>query len=199
MARVGGFHGSPYSAMRSMKRVLIGSLAAASASASLAHVDRHAVDLEQDAAGLDAAHPQFRRALALAHAHFDRLLRHRHVREYADPDAAGTLHVARERAARGLDLARGDALGLERLEAELAEGERIARRRDAVDAALEGLAEFGALGCSMTYCSLYLGSVAVASRRGRPASASAIFLSWAMESCSMISPLKIQTFTPQVP
>src|SRR5262249_54031499 len=55
---------------------------------------RHAVDLEQDAARLDAAHPQFRRALALAHAHLDRLLRHRHVRENPDPDAAGAFHVA---------------------------------------------------------------------------------------------------------
>src|SRR5260370_1026788 len=38
-----------------------------------------------------------------------------------------------------------------------------------------------------------------ASRRGRPASASAIFLSCAIGSCSRISPLKIHTLTPQVP
>ena len=48
-------------------------------------------------------------------------------------------------------------------------------------------------GCSMTNFPYAV------SRRGRPASASARRLSCAMESCSMISPLKIQTLTPQVP
>src|SRR5579871_1299424 len=37
-------------------------------------LDRHAVDLKHDAAGLDPADPVFRRALTLAHAHLDRLL-----------------------------------------------------------------------------------------------------------------------------
>src|SRR6202043_1951701 len=60
----------------------------------------HAVDLEQDAARLDARHPEFRRALARAHANFERLLRHRDVGEQPDPDLAGALHVARERAPR---------------------------------------------------------------------------------------------------
>ena len=69
-------------------RVLIGSLAAASSNASRASVGRHAVELEHDAARLHPADPEFRRALAAAHAHFGRLLRHRHVREDADPDAA---------------------------------------------------------------------------------------------------------------
>src|SRR4029077_19019405 len=73
-----------------------------------------AVDLENHAAGLDPRHPQFRRTLAGAHADLGRLLRHRHVREHADPDAAGALHVAGQRAAGGLDLARGDAIGLHR-------------------------------------------------------------------------------------
>src|SRR4051794_6527837 len=44
-----------------------------------------AVDLENDAAGLDPRHPQLRRALAGAHADFGGLLRHRNVREDADP------------------------------------------------------------------------------------------------------------------
>jgi hypothetical protein len=43
----------------------------------------------------------------------------------------------------GFDLARGDAIGLERFEAILAESKRVARRRDAVDAALVGFSEFG--------------------------------------------------------
>src|SRR5262245_9891292 len=50
------------------------------------HRLRYAVDLEQDAAGLDPHHPKFRRALARAHAHLERLLRYRHVREHPDPD-----------------------------------------------------------------------------------------------------------------
>src|SRR3954451_7598917 len=57
---------------------------------------RHALQLEQDAARLDPGGPEFRRALAGAHADLGRLLRHRHVREDADPDAACTLHVARD-------------------------------------------------------------------------------------------------------
>src|SRR5271155_3762814 len=106
---------------------------------------RHAVDLKHDAARRDARNPPFRRALALAHAHFDRLLRHRHVGEHPDPDAAGPLHVPRERPAGGFDLARGNALGLPGLEPELAEIERVSALRIAVNAALEGLAELGSL------------------------------------------------------
>src|ERR1700686_3642231 len=87
---------------------------------------RHAVDLEHDAAGRDARHPQFRRALAFAHAHFDRLLGHRHVGEDADPDAPRTLHVTGQRAAGSLHLTRPHALRLQRLQAKLAEIEREA-------------------------------------------------------------------------
>src|SRR4029077_12572285 len=80
----------------------------------LVDLQRNAVDFEQDAAGLDARHPEFRRAFARAHAHFERLLRYRHVGEHADPDPAGSLHVPGQRAARRLDLARGDALRRQR-------------------------------------------------------------------------------------
>ena len=45
-------------------------LGGAEAQRLLGELDRHAVDLEHDAAGLDARDPEFRRALALAHAHF---------------------------------------------------------------------------------------------------------------------------------
>ena len=91
-----------------------------------------AVDLEQDAARLDLGHPEFRRALARAHAHFGGLLGHRHIREDADPDAAGALHLARDGAARGFDLARVQALRLHRLQAigaEVQRGARLGRRR----------------------------------------------------------------------
>src|SRR3981081_3099505 len=82
---------------------------------------RDAVDLENHAARLAPRHPQFRRTLARAHPNFGGLLRHRHIREDADPDAAGALHVTGERTARGFDLARCDALGRHRLQAELTE------------------------------------------------------------------------------
>src|SRR6202049_3493940 len=40
----------------------------------LGGLPRHAVDIVQDAPGFDARHPELRRALARAHAHFERLL-----------------------------------------------------------------------------------------------------------------------------
>src|SRR6185437_121074 len=110
----------------------------------LSDADRNAVDFEQNTDGLDAAYPKLGRALAFAHADFDRFLRHRHVRINADPHPARPFHKPGERAARSLDLTRGDALGLQRLEAILAEGEGRARGGDTVDAALERLAELGA-------------------------------------------------------
>src|SRR3984885_3672513 len=106
---------------------------------------RHAVDFEHDAAGRDARDPPFRRPLALAHAHFDRLLRHRHVRKDADPDPAGAFHVPGQGAASSLDLAGGDALRLHRLEPEFAEIERESALRIAMNAAFEGFAELGSL------------------------------------------------------
>src|SRR5262249_23367253 len=105
-------------------------------------LDRHAVDFEHDASGLDAAHPQLRRTLALAHAYLDRLLRHGHIGEHPDPHAAGALHVPRHRPSRRLDLARGDAIRLDRLEPVLSEIELGRRGRLAVNAALVRLAEF---------------------------------------------------------
>src|SRR5580692_8658964 len=106
----------------------------------------HAVDLEQDAARLDLGHPEFRRTLARAHADFGRLLGHRNVREDADPDAAGALHLTGDGAAGGFDLARVQPLGLQRLQAIGAEVQRGAGLGGAVDTALELLAEFCALG-----------------------------------------------------
>src|SRR5271170_1663343 len=89
----------------------------------LGDLDGDAVDLKNDAAGFYPRHPQFWRAFARAHAHFERLFRHRHIGEDANPDPPRALHVAGERAARRLDLARGDPLGLLRLEAILPERE----------------------------------------------------------------------------
>ena len=61
--------------------------------------------------GFTRRDPELDRALALAHADFGRLLGHRHVREDPDPDAAGALEMAGDRAAGRLDLARGDPAG----------------------------------------------------------------------------------------
>src|SRR5450631_3062574 len=105
---------------------------------------RNAVDLEQDAARLDARDPELGRALARSHADLQRLLRYRHVRIDPDPHPAGALHVAGERPARGFDLAGGDPLRLHRLEAVLAKGERGARSRKAVDTTFVRLAELRA-------------------------------------------------------
>src|SRR4029077_14165700 len=104
----------------------------------------NAIDFEQNTAGLDPGDPKLGRALAFAHADFDRLFRPRHIREHADPHAARPLHEAGERTARGFDLTGGDAFRLQRLETVLAEGERSATGRDPVDAALERLAKLGA-------------------------------------------------------
>ena len=100
----------------------------------------------KDAAGLDLGDPEFRRALARTHADFGRLLGHRHIREDADPDAAGALHLAGDGAAAGFDLARIQAFRLQGLQAIGAERQRRAGLGSAVDAALELLAEFCALG-----------------------------------------------------
>src|SRR5687767_10846065 len=67
-------------------------------------IERHALELEHDAARLHARHPIFRRALARAHADFGRLRRHRDVGEDADVQTALALDVAGDRAARRLDL-----------------------------------------------------------------------------------------------
>src|SRR6185437_13060612 len=105
----------------------------------------HAVELEHDAARLDAAHPELGRALAAAHAHFGGLDGDRHVREDADPDAADALDVAGDGAAGRLDLARRDAPRRRGLEPEIAEIERRAALGLAMDAALMRLAVLGAL------------------------------------------------------
>src|SRR5262245_28442486 len=102
------------------------------------------IELEHDAAGLDAADPQLRSAFARAHAHLRRLFGDGDVREYPNPHAAGALHGPRDGPPRRLDLARGEAVGLHRLETMGPEIELRPALGLAMDAALEGLAELGA-------------------------------------------------------
>src|SRR5688572_19922179 len=85
---------------------------------------RDALELEHDPARANRGDPELRRALALAHSRFRRLLGHRLVRKDPDPHLAATLDRARDRHARGLDLAVGDPRRLEGLQAVLAEGHR---------------------------------------------------------------------------
>ena len=84
-----------------------------------------------------------------------------------------------------------DALGLQRLKAVGAEGQRRAALGDTADPALEGLAELGSLGTQ------HGGDLP--SNQVRPCCASAASLSWAIGSWAMISPLNTQTLTPHVP
>src|SRR3954453_6181417 len=127
----------------------------------------NAVELEQNAAGLDPGDPEFGRALARAHADFGGLRAHRNVRENADPQATRALDVARDRTARGLDLARSDPLRLHGLEAEGAEVELGPTLGIAMDAALKGLAELGALGLQHLFLVLRAYRLPRSSRAGR--------------------------------
>src|SRR5207244_10862290 len=88
--------------------------------------------------------PELDGALARSHANFERLLAHRHVGIDPDPHLPRALHVAGERPPRGLDLARGDAVRLHRLEAVLAKRQVLGAGREAVNPALVRLAELGA-------------------------------------------------------
>src|SRR5690606_39011203 len=85
-------------------------------------------------------------ALAATHTHFQRLLRDRHVREYAHPDLTAALHVAGHRTASGLELARGHTGTARRLQAVVAERDVIAALRKAGIATFELLAILGAFG-----------------------------------------------------
>src|SRR3974377_1369256 len=84
--------------------------------------------------------------------------------------------------ARARELARGDAFRLERLEAEVTKRKLDTRGRNSLDAAFVRLAELGAHRLQHGVWPLlsFKPSVQGASRRGRPASPSASFLSCAI-------------------
>src|SRR5207245_315806 len=86
------------------------------------------------------------RALAAAHARLGRLGGHDLVREDADPHLAAPLEVVGDGAAGRLDLARGDPTRIQRLDGELAEGDRVAAGGDAAHPATVLLAVLEALG-----------------------------------------------------
>src|SRR5690606_32995176 len=106
----------------------------------------HALDLVDDAAGLDLRDPVLDVTLARAHSDFDRLLGNRLVREDADPHLATALDVAADGPAAGLDLPRRQATVRGGLQAVLAEADRVAAPGQAFVPALVNLAVFGSLG-----------------------------------------------------
>src|SRR5690606_32198013 len=127
----------------------------------------------------------------------------RHIREYANPDTARTLHLTGDRAASRFDLTRGNAVRLHRLQAETAEIQIGAALGRTMDAALELLAELVRFGCSILLAPNSQMGQAFSRRRAperSPAgSPSVARRSDAIGSCSRISPLNTQTLTPQVP
>src|SRR3546814_13906331 len=78
-----------------------------------------------------------------------RLARHRNIRENANPQTPLALDVARDRPPGRLDLARGEPIGLHRLQPVRAEIERGATLGIAVDPALE---QIGRASCRERVC-----------------------------------------------
>src|SRR5437868_5826449 len=110
-----------------------------------------AIHLEDDLAGLDFADEVLGIALAIAHADLGGLLRDRLVGKDANPDPAAALDVARQGAARGFELAGGQAAARRGLQPVLAERHLVAARGDAGVAALLLLAVLGSGGLQHCY------------------------------------------------
>ena len=106
----------------------------------------NAGDLEEDGAGLDAGRPEGGLGLALAHPLLERLLGDGLVGEDPDEDLALTTEEVLRRDAARVDLAGAEPVVLERLQAELAEGDVVAPRRVAAQASALLLAELDSLG-----------------------------------------------------
>ena len=123
--------------------VLIGNFAAPSASAVSSQISGDTPSISNMMRpGFTRATQNSGAALAGAHADFSRLGGDRDIRKDADPHTPGALHGARDGAAGRFDLARGNPLRLQRLQAELAEIQRRAALGQAMDTAFMGLAEF---------------------------------------------------------
>src|SRR5690606_20935026 len=84
---------------------------------------RHTLQLEHHPARLHHGNPPLRIALTLTHPDLQRLLRHRLVREDADPDLSATLDVTGHGDTRSFDRAVGDPAAIERLQSVFTEGD----------------------------------------------------------------------------
>src|SRR3984957_4511403 len=159
-----------------------------------------AFDLEQHLAGKHLRHPVLDVALARTHAHLERLLSDRHIRENPDPNAAAALDVAGNRPPRRLDLSSRHAAPVGRLQAELAERNGIAALRAAGNLALELFAELGPLRLHHAVLPIQPAAGAGASADlGRAAAASASASTASASGASNTSPLNIQTLMPMTP
>ena len=121
--------------------------------------DRHAGDLEEHVARLDAGHVVLDATLTRAHADFGRLLGHRGVGEDAHPHLALALQGAGDGDTGGFDLVGRNAAAIEGLDAEVAEGQRVAGRGVATDLALAVLAPLGASGLEIGHVGLECGGL----------------------------------------
>src|SRR5579862_4206701 len=103
----------------------------------------HTAQLKDDASWLDHCHPVIGRALAGTHARLGGLLRHRLIREDANPHFAAALDVAVHSDTRRLDLPRLEPDRLERLQRELTKCDDVATMRLALHAPAMLLAVLG--------------------------------------------------------
>src|SRR5204862_3272617 len=106
----------------------------------------HSRHLEHDASRLNHRHPLLRRAFALAHARFGRLLGERLVRENPDPQFSAALDEPRNRHARRFDLPVGDPSAFHGFQTVLAERQISAAPGLAVSAAAHLLSVLHLLG-----------------------------------------------------
>src|SRR5215475_4226127 len=188
-----------YSAMRSTKRVLIGSLAAASASASLAvctvtpsisNITRPGLTRATHNSGVPLPEP-----MRTSAGFFDTGTSG-NTRIQTRP-ARFMCRVSARRAAsiwRAVTRSGSSAFSPNWPNDNVAPEVATPRIRP-----LCAFRNFVFLGCIMALSPQIPAMPQAASRRGREVSPSAILLSCAIGSCSRISPLKIQTLTPQVP
>src|SRR5690606_2406401 len=95
---------------------------------------------------LDQRHPLLHRALAATHADFERLLRHRLVREDADEELPLALGGALDRHTTRLDLSRREPRGLHCLPAEVPERDVRATPGEAAVLTAHLFSELGSLG-----------------------------------------------------
>jgi len=109
-------------------------------------------------------------------------------------DAAGGSCVDGERAAGGFDLPRGDAIGRHRLKPNGRTDNAAPKSLGAVDAALCAFPELRFLGLMALRLKPSHFALGRVTRQGAAiVSPSAIFLSWASDSVTRISPLNIPT------
>src|SRR5512147_590660 len=115
-----------------------------------------AFDLQHYATGAHRGHPVVHAALTGTHAGFGSALGHRAIRKDADPDLAATAHVAHDGATSCLDLAAGDVVAFQRLQAVSAKRHRVAAVGLALEAATLQLAVFHTLWHQHSRFSVYL-------------------------------------------